>query len=146
MSRAAAEIMAALPDDFVRRMRNWARHAAGSSLGYAQVKYDGEPSGGYREAPMPIMSGEADDTGAALQTLPIRYRRAVELWWAWEDTEVSVLARRCGGIDPKTYARRVMDGHGLLRSELARRHEAYRTHTARCAALTMRTIPSSMTN
>ena len=126
MSELVKDIMGALPDDFIRRMRNWARAKAGSSLGYAAVDLEAGPSGGYREARLPILSGEAEDTDLALQTLDVRYRRAVELWWAWEDTEITVLARRCGGIDKKTYTRRVMEGHAALRGALARSHDAHR--------------------
>lgn len=137
MSELVKDIMGVLPEDFVRRMRNWARFKSGSSLGYASVDLENGAAGGYREARMPMLSGEGEDTDKALQTLEVRYRRAVELWWAWEDTEVTVLARRCGGIDKKTYARRVMDGHVLLRSELARLCDAYKRHVAQASASQM---------
>ena len=125
-SAAHKEIMAAIPDDFARRMRNWARNICGSSLGYAQARLDEVHVSGFREAGMPTLSGEASDTADALATLEARYRRAVELFWVWEDAELSTLARRCGGIEYRTYAKRVMDGHALLQSELSRRADAWR--------------------
>lgn len=134
MSELVKDIMRALPDDFVRRMRNWARFKTGSSLGYATVDLENGTAGGYREARIPILSGEGEDTDRALQTLDVRYRRAVELWWAWEDTEITVLARRCGGIDKKTYAKRVMDGHVFLRGELACLCDAYKRMAAQAGA------------
>lgn len=130
MSDLIKDIMRALPEEFVRRMRNWARFKAGSSLGYAAVHLDNRSACSYRETPMPLLSGEAEDTDRCLQTIEIRFRKAVELWWVWEDTEITVLARRCGGIDKKTYAKRVMDGHVLLRGELARYCEAYKRRAA----------------
>ena len=60
-----------------------------------------------------------------------RYRRAVELFWAWEQTELTVLAQKCGGIDYRTYVVRVKEGHAMLRAELARRAEAARQERAR---------------
>lgn len=126
MSEALKEIMRPLPEDFVRRMRNWARAKAGSSLSYASVRWGLKVSGEGCGAPLPIMEGEADDTDRALQTLDVRYRRAVELFWAWEETELAVLARKCGGIEYRTYAKRVIDGHVLLRAELFRQAEAWR--------------------
>ena len=126
MSNLVKEIMMALPDDFIRCMRNWARYKVGSSLGYAAVNLAAEPSGGYREARLPILSGEAEDIDRAIQTLEIRYRRPVELFWAWEEIELTVLARRCGGIERRTFAKRVMEGHVLVRSERARRRDVAR--------------------
>lgn len=129
-------VMADLTETFVRRMRNWALGRCGSSMGFAQVDLGGGGAGtGYREASMPVLSGEAKDTDDALHALPIRYRRAVELYWAWESTELTVLAQRCGGIDYRTYVARVKEGHSLLRDELARRaHEWRECRAARALA------------
>jgi len=119
-------VLAELDEGFIRRLRNWARSRCGSSAGFAQVDWDIKGSSGYCETHLPVLGGEADDTDLALQTLPVRYRRAVELFWAWEQTELTVLARKCGGIDYRTYVARVKAGHTLLRAELARSSEAWR--------------------
>jgi len=124
-------VMGGLDEAFVRRMRNWARSRCGSSAGFAQVDWDIKGSSGYCEAHMPVLGGEADDTDRALQVLPIRFRRAVELFWAWEQTELIVLAQKCGGIDYRTYVARVKDGHSQLRAELAKRTEAWRVDRER---------------
>ena len=124
-------VLAELDDAFVRRMRNWALGRCGSSMGFAQVDWDIKGSSGYAEAHMPVMTGEADDTDRALQTLPTRYRRAVELFWAWEQTELTVLAKKCDGIDYRTYVVRVKEGHAQLRAELSRRAEAARQQRTR---------------
>lgn len=124
-------VLAELDEAFIRRMRNWALGRCGSSMGFAQVDWDIKGSSGYAEAHMPVMTGEADDTDRALQTLLVRYRRAVELFWAWEQTELTVLAQKCGGIDYRTYVTRVKEGHAVLRAELARRADAARQERTR---------------
>lgn len=137
MSALVREIMGALPEDFMRRMRNWARAKCGDSMGFAQVNWDAAGSG-RGETRSPILSGEAEDTDRALQTLPARYRRAVELFWAWETQELAVLARRCGGIDYRTYAARVMEGHDLVRAALSRQTEAWRRRSVANAMVARR--------
>lgn len=124
-------VMMELDEGFVRRMRNWARARVGTSSGVVQVNWEVGGGSGYREAHMPVLGGEAEDTDLALQALPVRFRRAVELFWAWETLELTVLAQKCGGIDYRTYVARVKDGHELLRSEVARRSEAWRVERAR---------------
>ena len=117
------QIMSGLSDNFIRRMRNWTRaKVSGTSHGYARMRWDDAPRGSsWHEAPLPTLSGEADDTDAAMQTLDVRERRAVVLFWAWENQELTTLARRCGGIDVRTYRDRVMRGHAALIDVLAKR-------------------------
>ena len=71
----------------------------------------------------------------ALATLPMRFRRAVELYWIWgdEDAELSVLGRKCA-VDYRTFGARVIEGHALLKAELARAAEAWRQHRERSEA------------
>lgn len=126
MRRDPGGILGVLDDGFVRRMRNWASATVGHSKGYAAVDLEVPGGGGYREASMPVLGGEAADTDRALQEVPVRMRRAVELYWVWEDSELCVLAQRCGGIDYRTYVDRVKLGHELLRAELARMAERVR--------------------
>lgn len=105
---------------------------AGSSMGVAQVNWSFELGGAGDEVPLPILSGEAEDTGKALEVLPIRYRRAVELYWMWgdEEAELTVLGRRCA-VDYRTFGARVVDGHRLLQAELVRAAEAWRQRRER---------------
>ena len=86
---------------------------------------------GYREAVMPYMAGEADDTEKAMEAVPVRYRRPVELFWVWQETELTVLAQKCGGIDYRTFVARVKEGHVLLRCEINKRREAVRIERVR---------------
>lgn len=125
------QIMAELGDNFIRRMRNWTRaKVAGSSMYYAQMRWDMRaPSSGWHEPPLPVISGEAEDTDEAIHALALPQRTAVMLYWAFETTELAVLARKCGGIDVRTYIVRVKDAHQLLQADLARRTTQWRaTH------------------
>ena len=58
------QIMSGLSDNFIRRMRNWTRaKVSGTSHGYARMRWDDAPRGSsWHEAPLPTLSGEADDT------------------------------------------------------------------------------------
>lgn len=75
---------------------------------------------------MPLLIGEAEDTGAALSKLPNRYKQAVSLFWQYEGRPLAWFARRCGeGVDWRTYEKRIIQGHELLKSEIARQHQYY---------------------
>lgn len=119
-------IMAELTNDFIRRLRNWA--SLNGREGKAEISpssmFSAAGGGNRREATMPRLEGEAQDTDRALSVLPIRYRQAVMLFWQYENQPLSVLARRCGqGVDYRTYRDRVMQGHILLRSEIFRNNQ-----------------------
>lgn len=134
-------VLKELDEAFIRRMRNWALlRAAGTSREYAQVDLaNGAGMGnGYREAVMPYMAGEAEDTERALEAVPVRYRRPVELFWVWSETELTVLAVKCGGIDYRTFVARVKEGHTLLRCEIHKRTEAARMELQRIEAVMRR--------
>lgn len=120
-------VMAALPEHFVRRMRNWASAQAGSSGAYASGSvWDGfMPPSGYNETPIPVLRGESDDTDKALQEIPARERQAVMLFWQYENGSFAYLAGRCR-IDYRTYAKRVIEGHELLKGVINRMAEAAR--------------------
>ena len=127
-------VLKELDEGFIRRMRNWALlRAAGTSRGFAQVDLaNGASMGhGYRESVMPYMAGEADDTEKAMEAVPVRYRRPVELFWVWQETELTVLAQKCGGIDYRTFVARVKEGHVLLRCEINKRREVVRIERER---------------
>lgn len=139
------EVMAMLGEQFVLRMRNWARAQAGSSAAFAggSVWNGFIPPSGYHEAPIPILAGEATDTDKALQEIPARERQAVMLFWQYEGAPLTYLGQRCR-IDYRTYAKRVMLGHELLKcivnrmaeaARIAREHNEKRTAEAQSAAL-----------
>jgi len=112
-----------LPEEFIRRMRNWARWNAGTDnpLGFgAQPAWRNAPASRWGDMPIGILSGEGGDTEGALNALAIRYCQAVKLFWQYEGQSLAYLARRCV-VDYRTYEQRVIDGHDLLRAELNRR-------------------------
>lgn len=90
MSRES--IIMNLPEDYVRRMRNWAR--APGEASYAMTSaYEGlTASSGYAEAPMPVLIGESQDTDRALQEVPNKYRQAVRKFWMYEGRSLHWLA------------------------------------------------------
>lgn len=111
----------AMDFDFVRRMRGWARSALGNGFGTVKaMDYGAVHTGGYREAAMPVLTGEADDTERALAAVPIRYRQAVVMFWQYEGRSW-VLHGQNRGVSDKTFKAWVEQGHALLRAELARR-------------------------
>ena len=133
-------IMSELPEDFVRRMRNWARWAAGGGLPKLSscAMWGIAPSGSRGDQVINTLSGEAGDTDAAMNGVAVRYAQAVRLFWQYEGSALAVLARRCS-CDYRTYESRVIEGHTRLRSEMAQRSDAaqrYReafAEVARCA-------------
>lgn len=121
------KIYAALPQDFIRRMRNWARAVSGQ-LSALRSSWTIDPTiinHGLQDAPLPILEGEACDTDAALRTLPERYRWAVEEFWSREGRSLRHHARG-REINDMTMCVWVMRGHELLQAELARRTEHWR--------------------
>jgi hypothetical protein len=120
------KIYAALPDDFIRRMRNWARAVSGqlTSLGSGWSIDPSVINPGLEGSPLPILAGEAIDTDQGLRTLPERYRWAVEEFWSREGRSLRQHARG-RAIDDTTMCEWVMRGHDLLRASLAKRSEAW---------------------
>jgi len=72
-------------DDIERRLQNWARwktSSGGGSLGYARVQLASDTSReGYREARIPTLDCEAEETDRAVLALPSELRRTVELYY-----------------------------------------------------------------
>jgi hypothetical protein len=119
-------IYKALPEHFIRCMRNWARASCGllSVAGLISGIYRGERFGdGYAEAQIPILHGEAEDVERALNALPIRFRQAVQLFWWWEGDRVMRRIERRLQLRNGTAEAWIMRGHELLRDQLsANRH------------------------
>lgn len=127
----------AMDDDFVRRMRNWARSALGNGFGTVKaMDYGAVHTGGYREASMPVLTGEADDTERALAAVPIRYRQAVIMFWQYEGRSW-VLHGQNRGVTDKTFKAWVRLGHALLRAELVRRSAIVRHDNSRRMAVSL---------
>jgi hypothetical protein len=121
------KVYKALSEDFIRRMRNWARAVSGQ-LDALRSSWSIDPTcinHGLEGAPIPILEGEAQDTDAALRTLPERFRWAVEEFWSREGRSMREHARG-RDIDDHTMLAWVMRGHELLQPALRRRSEAWR--------------------
>ena len=122
MSRA---IYADIPHDFKRRMENWARWAArdGDASLAPSSMWSAAPSGARGDCPVNTLGGEAEDTQRALYAIPQRDRQAVMLFWQYQNQPLIYLARRCS-VDYRTYEKRVIYGHVLLRGEIFKHTEA----------------------
>lgn len=114
-------VIAELPPEFVRKMRNWASTCAGCSysfLHYAFTSaYDDLPGGGWGETGVPKLRGEAEDVWRGLAALRARERLAVMLFWSYEGRSLRWLGRRLC-ISHHTAESRVRRGHEELRRAL----------------------------
>jgi hypothetical protein len=126
-----------MSENLVRQMRNWARTTAGIvAYGYTISScYSGAIRDTYDGPREPLLIGESEDVNAGLLKVPLRYRSAVSMFWQYEGRPLVWLARRCGeGVDWRTFERRVIQGHDVLKGELMRNTE--RVERYRIAALT----------
>ena len=118
------KVYSVLSEQFIIRMRNWARSNAGIGIEsvISGIYQDiGGGSDGYTSR-APITLGEAEDTSKALGKLPIRYRQAVELFWQYEGRSLEWFGNRTG-TSRHTYTDNVMYGHQLLVSEIDKMHD-----------------------
>jgi DNA-directed RNA polymerase specialized sigma24 family protein len=124
-------IYAALPEEFIRRMRNWARSSSGTlkvagliSSCYQRERIVGDQwASGFYDDQYVILHGDALDIDAALADVPTRYRAAVQLFWWWEGCSMRAIARRLG-VDYHTAESWIMRGQDLLRAALVVRRES----------------------
>lgn len=125
--KMSVKIYAVVTEDFIRRMRNWAKAGAGlmrsggniSSIYTLGVRVDR-----YVSTAPPLLLGEFDDTDNALRCVPIRYRQAVMQFWRYEGQPMRWQARRLRNapmLSYHTFEAWVIKGHELLRIELASR-------------------------
>lgn len=117
----ARDLLESLPTDFRRRMESWARwRVTGSerrgSVGVSGI-YGRAPGGNSFGTIVPILSGEATDTDAAIWTLPGELREAVETFWLFEGDSFAQCARRVR-VDYRTFVKRLEAGHEALRTAL----------------------------
>jgi DNA-directed RNA polymerase specialized sigma24 family protein len=117
-----AAIVAALSPDVVRRMRNWVDWKGGGGR-YSTFTTDYDSiviSDGYREASMPILVAEAQQTDRALKTIPDELGTAVALFWlGGEDMSYVEMGGQLGCSD-KTCKARILRGHQVLILEIYR--------------------------
>jgi DNA-directed RNA polymerase specialized sigma24 family protein len=119
-------IYAALPEEFIRRMRNWARSSSGTlkvagliSSCYQRERIVGDQwASGFYDDQYVILHGDALDIDAALADVPTRYRASVQVFWWWEGCSLAAIARRLA-CDYRTAEERIIRGHETLRTALA---------------------------
>lgn len=135
-------IYAAITEDFIRRMRNWAKAGAGllcSRGSISSIYRGGERVDRYASLEPPLLAGEADDTDAALLAVPIRYRQAVQQFWRFEGRPLRWHARRLRkDMSYHTFEAWVARGHECLIEELAARSAAYHAMSIANEAATAR--------
>jgi hypothetical protein len=108
-------------EEIERRLLNWARWKHGatrSGLGYASTRW-GEctTTTRYREAVIPTIDCEAEETDRAVQALEDRLRRTVEVTYL-EDCSMPRRAAQLGCSEPAVKAR-VWQAHRCLSQWLA---------------------------
>lgn len=132
-------IIRELPEDFVRKMRDWVRSRTGNGFAMTSA-YEGlGPSSGYAEIPIPIIYGAVADIDVAMLKIELREREGVRLFWIYEGNSLSWLARRIGVKRQDTAEARVRHGHNLLREQLrvdAQAHARYHEHARNVGAFT----------
>ncbi len=79
-------IFTVLSEQFILRMKNWAWDSSGGlcNVGISNYCIFITNDGGYRESNIPVLTGEAEDTGKALSTLSERHKQAVSLFWQYQ--------------------------------------------------------------
>lgn len=123
------EILRKLPEDFIRRMRNWARSIDGSSVGTCSKLWDSIGDGRF-ESRLPILMGEAEDTERALRAIPQRYQEAVAVFWSYESRTIAWMAKatprlRLWKLGPTSFTEWLERGHDMLQHELGRQRAAH---------------------
>lgn len=132
-----ATTLNALPNDFIRMMRNWVKVKADPNLVVyaASSAYDGiSASSGYAEARIPYLRIEFDDVDGSMEAVALKYRTAVSLFWVNEGYGFRWLGNRMR-VDHKTAKEWVDKGHRLVRAELTRRLDARARSAAQLATV-----------
>lgn len=119
-----------IDDDTERRLLEMARwyhtREAGGHIAFTGIYDQVLPGGGYREASVPMMVGEAMETHDACERLQIDYRRAIYAHYLREgpkgeklrDLNQDQIAERYMGVSRSTYQRRLEEGRVMVRIEI----------------------------
>ncbi len=115
-------------EDIERRLLNWARWRAGANqggLGYATLDYASEAGqSGYREAVIPTVDCEAEETNQAVMALSSELRATVECFYLAGGGIAQKARRLCVSV-PTVY-QRVERAHVAIQSWLFDRQAAAR--------------------
>lgn len=114
------DIIQALDQDMVRRLRNWVDWRGGGSTSCSSswvLDYGTVIHSGYREATMPLLVAEAELLERCLRMIPDELFAAVALFWLADGMSFVEMGARLGCAD-KTAKARVIRGHAELRSKI----------------------------
>lgn len=137
MTDQHAAIFAELPEDFIRRMSNWARDRDGGRIA---VAYLGERVDGWRpEVPIPTMEGEAADTQRAVLRLPQRHQEVVACFWMHQAQTLSWMATatprlRLWKLGPASFREWLRIGHVRLQIEIGKLTVEHAQRSSKSAA------------
>lgn len=125
-------------EDVERRLLNWARWRAGmgsGGMGYAGVHWgaEGGTRAAYREARIPTMDCEGEETDRAVRALPSDLRRTVEVHYVEVRSETDAMRRLACGRS--TLHARIGRAHLLLQSWLANQRRLRDEERARVEAI-----------
>ena len=124
-------------EDIERRLLNWSRWRAGAGsggMGYAAVNMESSGgSDGYREATIPTMDCEAEETDRAVMSLASELRATVELVYTGRGTMAEKARRLC--ITEAWVYRRIGQAHIRIQLWLADLAQLRRQHHERMEAL-----------
>lgn len=120
------DILNALPHDFVRRMRNWARTVDGTAVSTSTLSERVDHT--RTERPIPVLLGEADDTHRAVLKLPPLQQEATTVFWTHQARELKWMARatpqlRAAGLGPTSFRETLSAAHEKLIVELIRQFD-----------------------
>lgn len=133
-----APIYDALPEDFIRRMRNWARSCDGGPVGTS--RFEERIDHTRHDQPIPMLLGEADDTHAAVLKLLPWYQEVVTVFWRYEARPLRWMAGateilRAWKLGPVSFAEKLTIAHARLQVEIGKQKSAQRKRAAISAAV-----------
>ena len=124
-------------EEIERRLLNWARWRAGAGsggMGYASVNMASEGArDGYREATIPTIDCEAEETDRVVMSLASELRAAVEAVYLGQGTVAEKARRLC--LSEAGMYRRIDQAHARMQSWLNDLDQARRRQRARVEAL-----------
>lgn len=119
-----AEILKNLPEDFRRRMRNWARWFDGSSVTTSSQLIEddvhvGDRGGATFESYIPVLMGEAKDTDKLVRRLPQREQECIAIFWNYEQRDLWWMCQatpraRLWALNPERFAEHCEHAHSRL--------------------------------
>lgn len=117
VSQIHDDILDKLPDDFVRRMRNWARTVDGTSVATSKLQERVDHT--RQEHPIPTMHGEADDTHRAVLKLDRLHQEVLAVFWTHLARDLRWMARatpilRDAKLGPYSFRQTLEQAHERL--------------------------------